>query len=89
MSLMLWNCFGSDNESIQLWKFSIYDEVWNFSEGIAKIQQRGLYGFVDKDGNVVASSIYEYANDFSEGMALVRKDGKYGFINTKGKEIIP
>ena len=39
-----------------------------------------LYGYVDKDKNVVIPFSFERAHPFKEGMAVVRKDGKYGYI---------
>ena len=63
MPLMLWNCFGSDDGSIQLWKFNIYDDVWNFSEGMVRVQRGGMYDFLDKEGNVITSALYDAAKD--------------------------
>ena len=48
-----------------------------------------LYGYVDKDKNVVIPFSFETAHAFKEGMAVVRKDGKYGYINTNGDLVIP
>ena len=48
-----------------------------------------LYGYVDKDKNVVIPFSFERAHPFKEGMAVVRKDGKYGYINTSGDLVIP
>lgn len=48
-----------------------------------------LYGYVDKDKNVVIPFSFERAHPFKEGMAVVRKDGKYGYINTNGDLVVP
>ena len=47
-----------------------------------------LYGYVDKDGNVVVEYIYDDATEQNEyGFAAVKKDGKWGAINNKGEVI--
>ena len=45
-----------------------------------------LYGYVDKDGNVVVEYTYDDATEQNEyGFAAVKKDGKWGAINNKGE----
>ena len=70
-----------------------YAEVEDFSEGFARVclPTKGakyswdkVYGFIDKNGEVVVPINYDYAESFSEGLAVVKKNKKYGFINTKG-----
>ena len=47
-----------------------------------------LYGFVDKDGNVVVEYMYDDATEQNEyGFAAVKKDGKWGAINNKGEVV--
>ncbi|MDR7855952.1 WG repeat-containing protein [Tissierella sp.] len=78
-----------------------YDEVKNFSEGLALVAKDiddnystghyGIdkYGFIDKSGKLIIPLIYDSANSFSEGLALVKKDGKYGYIDKTGEVVIP
>lgn len=72
-----------------------YDEVRDFSEGLAAVNQGGKWGFIDKAGNEVIPCKYNIApSSFSEGLAAVKQmdtDGnwKYGFINKMGQEVIP
>lgn len=50
----------------------------------------GLWGYMDKDDNVIIKPIYYYAENFVEELALVRKSlgGNYGFIDKYGNEVI-
>ncbi len=68
----------------------IYDEIWGFSEGIAKVSQDGKTGYIDTSGKSIVKCKYDdtYSHgDFNEGIALVKKGEKYGYINTSGKLI--
>lgn len=55
--------------------------------------KNGLYGYIDKDFNIIIQPKYYYADDFSEGLALVRtsnsQNGQYRYINKKGEIVIP
>lgn len=64
-----------------------------FSEGLAKFQSGGKYGYIDKSGKVVIEPQYQIASDFSEGIASVRIDdgsrfGKWRYIDKTGKTVI-
>jgi hypothetical protein len=60
-----------------------------FSEGLASFSNDGLYGYMDKAGNVVVKPTYKNALGFSEGLAAVLTDDKmWGFINKKGEMVI-
>ena len=68
----------------------IYENVSNFSEGLAAVQKNGKWGFIDKTGKEVIPFIYTGVNDvFKKGVAVVRIYGKTGLIDKTGKEIIP
>lgn len=76
-----------------------YDNVRDFSEGLAVVNiggefgtslvLGGKYGYIDTTGKEVVPLRYDDANDFSEGLAPVVLNGKCGYINKKGKEVIP
>ena len=67
----------------------IYDNVSNFSEGLASVKKDGKWGFIDKNGKEIIPCIYYEVGGFSEGLAKVKKDDKWGYINKEGKEITP
>ena len=69
-----------------------YDEIANFSEGLARVKGVEGYGFIDRNGVevILCSSIYDNVEHFSNGLAQVWKmDKGVGFINKDGVEIIP
>ena len=69
-------------------KLNNYESVNDFSEGLARVEVDGKYGFVDKEGNEVVRLKYDAAGDFSEGLARVEVDGKHGFIDKEGNEVV-
>ncbi|MEM7511103.1 MAG: WG repeat-containing protein [Bacteroidota bacterium] len=61
----------------------------DFKEGLAIFQdESGLFGFMDKDGEVVVRCIYNYVSNFHNGLAGVQIDSKWGFINKSGVIVI-
>ena len=49
----------------------------------------GLWGFVNRNGEIVINPKYDYVFNFSEGIAAVKVGDKYGFIDTIGVLIVP
>ena len=81
------------NESIPF----LYDMVWNFSEGMARVtiyeETTGekpvpRYGFIDKDGNEVVSPKYEESRNFHDGVTAVKTADGWGYIDKTGKEML-
>jgi hypothetical protein len=69
---------------------AIYQDVSNFREGLAAIEQNQKYGFVDTTGKIVVQFKYDQVQPFESGIAKVWIGWKYvGYVNSKGKEIIP
>ncbi|WP_348636644.1 WG repeat-containing protein, partial [Campylobacter lari] len=58
-----------------------YDDIYDFSEGLARVELNGKWGFIDKQGNLVIEAKYDDIYDFSEGLARVELNGKWGFID--------
>ncbi len=72
-----------------------FDDVGDFSEGLARFERDGVWGYLDESGNVVIEPQFPWAEDFSEGLAKVQitgtvlgYDGKWGFIDKTGKIVI-
>ena len=78
-----------------------YDQASPFSEGMARVNRNGLFGFINTKGEEVISCKYIHAKDFSEGFAPVSigtqvinenyisvKDEKYGIIDKTGQKVI-
>ena len=66
-----------------------FEEMGDFSEGLAAIKRDGAYGYADKTGQVVIPCAYSAAGGFHEGYAAVRKDGRYGYIDRTGATVVP
>ena len=69
----------------------IYDEAFEFSDGLAAVCLDGRWGYIDRTGAEVVPFIYALAQPFSEGLAAVslEPDGLLGYIDTTGAEVIP
>ena len=62
----------------------------SFQEGLAKVIDRNLIGYIDKEGKEVIPIVYERGSDhFSEGLVAVKNNEGWGFMDTHGKEVIP
>jgi WG repeat protein len=60
-----------------------------FTEGLAPVMIRNLYGYIDHKGNVVIPPIFREAGLFAEGLASVTKaDGQKGYIDKTGLLVI-
>ena len=86
--------YGAYNTKGKLIVAFKYDDMENYSSGLARVKVDGQYGYVDKTGKEVVPVKYDAAAEtFNEGLAFVgTRDGwnyKYGYINTKGEEVIP
>lgn len=67
----------------------IYEAAFNYSEGLAKVQKNGKYGFIDRDGNVIIPCEYDSADNCYKGIISVTKEEKHGAIDKRGNVIIP
>lgn len=65
-----------------------YDDVSDFSEGLAAVEIDKKWGYIDKSGKIVISATYKDAMKFSEGLAGVRTKEGWGFINKSGELVI-
>lgn len=65
-----------------------YDEVKEFSEGLAAVCEKGKWGFIDENANTVVPYIYDEAGSFIDDHAWVRQKKLYGYIDKKGNQVI-
>ncbi|ADQ41578.1 KWG repeat protein [Caldicellulosiruptor acetigenus I77R1B] len=65
-----------------------FDEVDNFSEGLAAVCKKDKWGFIDKNGKLVIDFKFDEVGRFSEGLAAVCVNNKWGFINRTGNIVI-
>jgi hypothetical protein len=74
-----------------------FEEVQDFSEGLAAVRINDSWGYVDKAGILRITERFQEANEFKNGLALVglrsnRKDRgswEYGYIDKSGRVVIP
>ena len=83
-----WGFVGRDGKIVIEPK---YDEVHDFTDGIAAVRQGGKSFFIDKTGRVpflLPNNITDIGM-FRDGFAPVKIGDKWGFIDTKGTVVIP
>jgi WG containing repeat len=66
-------------------QFEACQPFWN---GLAAVKKNGLWGIIDKTGNLVVPCQYEYM-DYWAGNYLVSMKDKTGMIDKKGNLLIP
>ncbi|EGK7513750.1 WG repeat-containing protein [Campylobacter lari] len=44
-----------------------YDDIYDFSEGLARVELNGKWGFIDKQGNLVIETEYDVVSDLIKG----------------------
>ncbi|MBK8603136.1 MAG: WG repeat-containing protein [Saprospiraceae bacterium] len=66
-----------------------YNDILNFNNGLAPVNENGKWGFVNTSGEEVIKPKYNEIFGFSKGLAGVKKDGKWGFIGSTGNTVVP
>lgn len=66
-----------------------YDRLYDFHEGLARVEKNDKYGFIDKLGHEIIPCKYEKAYDFEIGIAVVKIGEKEGAIDKQGNIVIP
>lgn len=61
--------------------------ITDFSEGLALVEYKGKYGFIDQQANLMGIK-YEDARPFSEGRAAVKLNNAWGYINRNLETVI-
>ncbi len=82
--------FGFLDENLNYLVEPKYDEVCNFSHGMAVVKNKdGLYGYIDKTGTEVIPCQYESVTFFGDyDLAAVKVNGKWGMIKKDGSYYI-
>ena len=81
--------WGYKNEGGKVVIEPLYTEAFNFSEGMACVEQDERCGFIDMTGECVIDIKYDTANSFSEGLAVVSINDKCSYIDKTGEVAIP
>lgn len=62
-----------------------WEEAFKFHDGVAKVKDMGLYGFIDINGNEIEPIQWEDATSMSQNMIGVCTGGKWGFLEVTPK----
>jgi len=65
----------------------IYDEVKEFSEGLAAAKKHGRWGYINTNGTTVVPFVFDEAKPFKDGYAQVKRFGRWTAINSMGVEL--
>ena len=66
----------------------IYDVVWNFKGGLAKVCRKGKWGLIDRCGKEVVPIEYETLYEASDGMLQVQLKGQWGCLKKDGTTVV-
>ncbi len=72
---------------------NLYDDAYNFQEGVAVVKHAGKFGMINKQGNVIVPLEYPVLRPMSNGLALFCEinafgDSLYGYLNKAGEVVI-
>ena len=62
-------------------------EEWDFP--YARVGNCGLYGMIDKTGNIIIPLVYENVSWLGDGFFLIKKNKRFGVASITGDEIVP
>ncbi len=68
----------------------VFEMAGSFASGLAPVCMKGLWGFIDRFGDMRIAPRYDWAfpRGHREGLAPVRIGSKIGFINTEGEIVV-
>lgn len=66
-----------------------FDFISEFTNSIAYVSLKSMYGIVDTSGKIIVPLIYNNIYPFNEGFAVVQLGDNYGFIDNFGNLKIP
>lgn len=65
-----------------------WDNAGSFSEGLAPVQLRGKWSYIDQKGTIKFQLKFDHADLFKEGLAPIQLGGKFGYIDRTGTIVI-
>lgn len=66
----------------------VYDVVWNFKGGLAKVCRKGKWGLIDKCGEVVVPIECDALYETLDGMLQVQVKGQWGCLKKDGTPVV-
>jgi WG containing repeat len=64
-----------------------YNSLWEFVNGIARVEYEGKYGYINDKGQEIIPLIYDYADNFKNGYAIVNDGESSKLIDINGREV--
>lgn len=81
---------GFVNEQLQVKIKASYDFVSPLHDGIAAVQLKDAWGFIDATGKRITPLEYVDFNSWNEGLIPVQnREGRWGYLNYQGRVAIP
>jgi hypothetical protein len=78
------------NDSCQIISKEKYDTVCLMSGGVARVKQKGKWGYINRNCSTVVTCKYDEISGFdATGYARVRNKKKWGYVNRKNELMIP
>ena len=65
-----------------------FEEVEDFSEGLAAVKTGNRWGFIDEEGKFVINPQFDEVGGFAEGLVAVSAGRQWGYIDKSGKYAI-
>lgn len=83
--------WGVINRSGKVIVSFLYDELWPYKDGLAKVRVGNFFGFVDKNGlEVVSPKFSKIVGGFDDqGVVMAKCEGAWWIVNSSGKETGP
>ena len=65
----------------------IFEEIYDFHDGYAKVKLDYKYNFIDTNGKLISDTWFDWVDEFYNGYADVKLDGKFFKIDKNGQRI--
>lgn len=65
-----------------------FELAGSFSDGLARVRERGRWGYINRHGEYVILPEFSDAKDFAQGLAPVVFREKWGYIDKSGRYVI-
>jgi len=79
--------FGYINKTGALAIAQIYDEAYDFNEGLASVKVGARYGFIDQAGRMVIAPMYDAPGFFKDGIAVVELNNLSYVIDKNNRKV--
>jgi hypothetical protein len=83
------NKFGFIDKNYEWIILPLYDQVWPFRNGIAKVKKSGLWIYINRMGDELFNEPLEYYSSTGKALLFKKREGEsWGFVDGEGDWII-